>query len=172
MAVVYLLYFLRRIDRTWLVLGHTAEDGLVVLLTVYTVAVVGTTIVAGRNSDRSGRRRRPVALAGVVMAIAAVLLAIRPTGPVLLAAALILGVGFGMYLSIDQALVTQVLSSPAGRAKDLGVISVASSAGQAMAPAIAAPLVTYLSGFTTLYLCVAVIVLLGSASVWRIHSVP
>jgi MFS family permease len=172
MAVVYLLYFLRRIDLTGPVLGHTAEDGLVVLLTVYTVAVVGTTIVAGRNSDRSGRRRRPVALAGAVMAMAAVLLAIRPTGPVLLAAALILGVGFGMYLSIDQALVTQVLSSPAGRAKDLGVISVASSAGQAMAPAIAAPLVTYVGGFTTLYLCVAVLVLLGSASVWRIRSVP
>ena len=60
--------------------------------------------------------------------------------------------GFGIYLSIDQALVTQVLPSAAERARSLGVISVASSAGQAVAPAIAAPVVTYLGGFTTLYL--------------------
>jgi hypothetical protein len=51
------------------------------------------------------------------------------------------------------------------------MVSVASSAGQAMAPAIAAPVVTYLGGFPTLYLCVAAIVVLGSASVCQIRSV-
>jgi len=106
------------------------------------------------------------------MAAAAVLLALVPTWPALLASALILGTGFGVYLSIDQALVTQVLPSAGDRAAGLGVISVASSAGQAVAPAIAAPLVTYLGGFTTLYLGAAAVVLLGSASVWRIRSVP
>jgi MFS family permease len=172
LAVVYLLYFLRRIGFSKIFPGHPAEDGLVILLTVYTLAVTATTVIAGRNSDRTGHRRRPVAIAGAVMAVAALLLAVRPTWPALLISALILGIGFGVYLSVDQALVTQVLPSAAGRAKDLGVISVASSAGQAMAPAIAAPLVTYLGGFTALYLCVAVVVLLGSASVQRIRSMP
>jgi hypothetical protein len=51
-------------------------------------------------------------------------------------------------------------------------ISVASSAAQAVAPAIAALVVTYLGGFRTLYLCVAAVVLLGSASVGQIRSVP
>jgi hypothetical protein len=51
-------------------------------------------------------------------------------------------------------------------------ISVASSAAQAVARAIAAPVVTYLGGFRTLYLCVAAVVLLGSASVGQIRSVP
>jgi MFS family permease len=81
------------------------------------------------------------------------------------------GIGFGMYLSTDQALVTQVLPSAAERARSLGMMSVASSAGQALAPALAAPVVTYLGGFRTLYLCAAAIVLLGSAGVWRIRSV-
>ena len=52
------------------------------------------------------------------------------------------------------------------------MISVASSAGQAVAPAIAAPVVTYLGGYSALYLGVAAAVLLGSAGVWRIRSVP
>jgi MFS family permease len=172
MGVVYLLYFLRRLRFSTLFPGHTAEQGLVVLLLAYTAAVLATTVVAGRRSDRTGRRRRSVALAGVIMAVAALLVAASPTWPVLLASAPVLGAGFGIYLSIDQALITQVLPSAADRARSLGVISVASSAGQAVAPAIAAPTVTYLGGFATLYLGVAVVVLLGAASVGRIRSVP
>jgi MFS family permease len=170
-AVVYLLYFLRRIGFSNLYPGHTAEQGLVVLLSAYTVAVLATTVVAGRRSDRTGRRRRSVALAGGVMAAAALLVAGSPTWLVLLCSAPVLGAGFGIYLSVDQALITQVLPSAADRARSLGVMSVASSAGQAVAPAIAAPVVTYLGGYTALYVCVAVVVSLGSASVWRIRSV-
>ena len=116
MAVVYLLYFLRRIGFGALYPGRSAEQGLILLLGVYTVAVAATTVIAGRRSDRSGRRRRSVALAGGIMAAAAVLVAVRPIWPVLLIASPILGVGFGIYLSIDQALVTQVLPSAADRA--------------------------------------------------------
>ena len=172
MAVVYLLYFLRRIGSSSLHPARSAEQGLVILLAVYTVAVSATTVIAGSRSDRSGRRRRSVALAGGIIAAAALLVAVRPTWPSLLIAAPVLGFGFGIYLSIDQALVTQVLPSAADRAGSLGVISVASSMGQAVAPAIAAPVVTYLGGYSALYLVVAAVVLLGSASVWRIRSVP
>lgn len=172
MAVVYLLYFLRRIGFSAMYPGHSAEQGLVILLLLYTTAVAATTVIAGRRSDRTGRRRRPVVVGGGLMAVAMVLVAVRPMWPVLLASAPVLGIGFGMYLSVDQALVTQVLPSATERAKCLGMISVASSAGQTMAPALAAPVVTYLGGFSTLYLCAAASVLLGSASVWQIQSVP
>jgi MFS family permease len=173
MAVVFLLYFLRdRPGFSRLFPGQRAADGLVLILAVYTVTVIATTVVGGAISDRSGRRRRSVAISGIVMAVPAVLLAVWPVVPVLFVSAAILGAGFGVYLSVDQALVTQVLPSAGTTAKDLGVISIASSSGQAVAPALAAPLVTYLGGYTTLYLCVAGIVLLGSASVWQIGSVP
>lgn len=171
MAVVYLLYFLRRIGFSARYPGHSAEQGLVILLSLYTAAVAATTVIAGRRSDRTGHRRRPVVFGGGLMAAAMVLVAACPAWPILLASAPMVGIGFGVYLSIDQALVTQVLPSPAERARSLGMISVASSAGQAAAPALAAPVVTYLGGFSTLYLCAATIVLLGSASVWRIRTV-
>lgn len=171
-AVLYLLYFLRdRVHYSALFPGQPAENGLVILLLVYTVVVVASTLIGGALSDRSGRRRRPVALSGVLMAVPAVLLALWPTWPMSVTAAAVLGVGFGVYLSVDQALITQVLPSADGRARDLGVISVASSAGQALAPAIAAPLVTHWGGYSTLYFCVAGIVLLGSLTVLKIRSV-
>jgi MFS family permease len=172
-AVLYLLYFLRdRVRYTALFPGQTAEDGLAILLLVYTAVVVVSAVASGIVSDRAGRRRLPVAVSGVVMAVPAVMLALWPAWPVVLAGAAILGLGFGIYLSVDQALITQVLPAEDGHGRDMGVISVASSAGQALAPALAAPVVTYLGGYTALYSCVAVIVLLGSAAVWRVRSVP
>jgi MFS family permease len=171
-AVIYLLYFLRdRVHYSSVFPGQTAEDGLVILLLVYTAVVVVAAVVSGALSDRGGWRRGPVALSGVVMAVPAVMLALWSAWPVVLAAAAILGLGFGVYLSIDQALVTQVLPAAGEHGRDLGVMSVASSAGQALAPAIAAPAVTYLGGYTTLYLCAAACVLLGSAAVSRIRSI-
>ena len=106
------------------------------------------------------------------MATAAVLLALRPTWPATIAAAGLAGLGFGVYLSVDAALVTQVLPSAEGRAKDLGLINIANSGPQVLAPAIAAPLVSQLGGYTSLYLTVAVVVVTGSVLVQRIRSVP
>jgi MFS family permease len=128
--------------------------------------------VDGVRRDRSGRRRVLVTVSGLVMAVPAAMLALWPSWPVTVAAAAILGLGFGIYLSVDQALVTQVLPSASGRAKDLGIINIASTGAQVLAPAIAAPLVSSLGGYPTLYLSVAVITALGSMFVLRIRSVP
>jgi len=173
MTLLYLLYFLRdRIHYSRLFPGHKAEDGLVVLILVYLVGVVLTAVTSGRISDRSGRRKLPVLVSGLVMAVSATTLALWPSWPAAIAAAAIMGLGYGVYLSVDQALVTQVLPSAAGRAKDLGIINVANSGPQVLAPAIAAPLVTQLGGYPTLYLTVAACTVLGAVFVWRIRSVP
>jgi len=173
MALLYLLYFLRdRIHYSRLFPGHNAEEGLLILVIIYTAVVVPAAVAAGTISDRSGRRRLLVAASGLIMAIPAVMLALWPSWPVAMASAAILGLGFGIYLSVNQALVTQVLPSASGRAKDLGIINIASSAPQVLAPAIAAPLVTRLGGYPTLYLSVAAITVLGSMFVLRIRSVP
>ncbi len=173
MAILYLLYFLRdRVHYGRLFPGQKAEDGLLILILAYTAAVVITAVTGGMISDRSGRRKLPVTVAGLVMAVPAVMLALWPTWPVAIAAAAIMGLGFGVYLSVDQALVTQVLPSAMGRAKDLGIINIANSGPQVLAPAIAAPLVGELGGYPTLFLSVAAITVLGSAFVWKIRSVP
>jgi MFS family permease len=173
MALLYLLYFLRdRVHYSRLFPGRGAEDGLLILVLIYTAVLVPVAVAAGAISDRIGRRRLLVAVSGLVMAIPAVMLALWPSWPVTMASAGVLGLGFGIYLSVNQALVTQVLPSASGRAKDLGLINIASSAPQVLAPAIAALLVTRLGGYPTLYLSVAAITVLGSIFVLRIRSVP
>jgi hypothetical protein len=88
------------------------------------------------------------------------------------AAAAVLGAGFGVYLSVDTALITQVLPGAAARAKDLGVINIANSAPQVLGPAISAPIVVYLGGYPVLYAVTAVFTLLGGVLVFKIRSVP
>ncbi|MEU4237285.1 MFS transporter [Actinoplanes sp. NPDC026619] len=166
MATLYLLYFLR--DK---VHYADAEDGLTILIVVYTIATVLTVVVGGVISDRTGKRKPSVIASGLVMAVSMVLLAVWPTWPGALTAAVILGLGFGVYLSVDQALITQVLPTAEDRARDLGVINIANSAPQVLGPALAFPIVTYLGGYPVLYLSVAVITILGSVLVTRIRSV-
>jgi MFS family permease len=167
LSTLYLLYFLK--DR---VRYRDPELGLLILILVYSASLLTTTIVAGRRSDRSGRRRSFVIWSGMVMATAALLLAVWPTWPGAVTAAVVLGAGFGVYLAVDAALITQVLPAAAERAKDLGVINIANSAPQVLGPALAGPIVKYLGGYPVLYLATAVVTVLGSIFVRNIRSVP
>ena len=167
MGTLFLLYFLK--DRVKV--AHP-EDDLLTLILVYTAGLMATAVVAGRVSDRTGRRKAPVITSGAIMAVAAVLMAIWPVWPVAVGAAALLGAGYGVYLSVDAALITQVLPQATDRAKDLGVINIANSAPQVLGPALSAPIVVYLGGYPALYAATAVITVVGSVLVLRIRSVP
>ena len=166
LGTLYLLYFLR--DK---VKYSDPDNGLLVLILVYTVTTVLTVVVGGVMSDRSGRRKPAVIFSGYAMAAAALLLAVWETWTGAIVCAGLLGLGYGVYLSVDQALVTQVLPTAEDRAKDLGIINIANSAPQVLGPALAAPIVTYLGGYPSLYVAVAVVTVLGSVFVTRIKNV-
>ncbi|MFY1583054.1 MFS transporter [Micromonospora sp. WMMD734] len=166
LGTLYLLYFL-----TDGVRYPDPEGGLLVLILLYTLGMMLTAVVAGMLSDRSGRRKVYVIVSGVVMAVAALLLAVAPTWPMALVAAVLLGAGYGVYLSVDAALITEVLPRATDRAKDLGVINIANSAPQVLGPALSAPIVVHLGGYPTLYAVTAVVTLLGSALVLKIRGV-
>jgi MFS family permease len=171
MGTLYLLYFLRdAIHYSRLFPGQTAADGLLILILIYTVGVILTAIVGGIISDRLGRRKMIVTVAGLVIACAAVLLTFVETWPAAIGAAVLFGLGYGAYLAVDQALITQVLPAAADRAKDLGVINIAIVCPGAIAALIAAPMVS-LGGYPTLFAGTGVVAILGAIGVWRIRSV-
>lgn len=173
LATLYLLYFLRdQLHYEALHPGETAEDGLTVLVLIYTVGVVLAAFAGGLLSDRSGRRRIHVLLSGVVMAAGCLLLAGPPHWSAVRVAAGLMGLGYGLYIAVDQALVTQVLPAAADRGKDLGVLNIASALPQVLAPALAALLVTRLGGYAALYVAAAAVTLLGGGLVLRIRGVP
>jgi MFS family permease len=97
-----------------------------------------------------------------IMAVGALVLAVWQTWEAAIVAAAIMGAGFGTYLAVDQALITQVLPTARDRAKDLGVINIANSLPQVLGPALAGPVIAGLGGYPSLYLLTALITLLGA----------
>jgi len=71
-----------------------------------------------------------------------------------------------------MALITQVLPAATDRAKDLGVINIATAAPSVIGPVIAAFLVVSVGGYRTLFAVTGAVTLLGAAMVVRIKSVP
>jgi MFS family permease len=171
MGTLYLLYFLRdKVHYARLFPGQTAADGLLILILIYTGGVVVAAIVGGIISDRSGRRKMLVTVSGLLMAVAALLLTFWETWTASLIAAVLFGIGFGAYIAVDQALITQVLPKATDRAKDLGIINIAIVCPYAFGPLIAAPLVS-LAGYPALFAATAVVAVAASIGVWRIKSV-
>jgi MFS family permease len=166
MGTLYLYYFLRDAVRY----PHPTA-GLTTLIMIYTVCVVITATAGGRISDRLGKRKLIVTMSGSLMGLAALLLTLAETWPAALAAASLFGTGFGAYLAVDQALITQVLPSAANRGKDLGLINIAIAGPAAVGGLLAALLVT-VGGYPTLFASTAVAGALGATLVWRIKSVP
>ncbi|MFE1750402.1 MFS transporter [Streptomyces anandii] len=166
LVLLYLLYYLR--DRV-----HYAdpERGVLVLTAVNGATLLATVVAGGVWSDRVGRRKPFVVWSGVLMAVATAGLAAWQTWPGAVVAAAVLGVGFGVFTSVDFALMTDVLPKALDRGKDLGVINVANALPQVAAPVLAAPVVTYLGGYRVLYLVAAVIGLAGAVLVGRIRGV-
>jgi MFS family permease len=166
MGTLYLLYFLR--DQVHY--KHPAQ-GLFVLIAIYTVLVVITAIGGGVISDRIGKRKMIVTVSGALMGCAALVLTFVETWDAALIAAVLFGAGFGAYLAVDQALITQVLPAAKDRAKDLGIINIAIVGPAAVAGALSAVLVS-VGGYPTLFAATAVVAAAGSVFVWRIKSVP
>jgi MFS family permease len=166
LTIVYLLFFLRDVLQY-----ENPEGGVLILTGIYAVMVMITAVLAGPWSDRVGRRKPFVIGSSATIAMAGVILAFFPVWPGALAGAAVLGIGFGAYLAVDFALLTQVLPFAADRGKDMGVINVANSLPQVVAPALAFVSVKFLGGYVTLFMAAAVIGLLGAVFVVKIKGV-
>ncbi|KQS66052.1 MFS transporter [Modestobacter sp. Leaf380] len=166
LGTTYLLYFLA--DG----LGVADPEGALLTVTlVYLVTTVAATWLGGRLSDATGRRRAPVAAAAGLQALACALLVVAPSWTSVLVAGALLGAGYGAFTSVDQALVTEVLPDPDALAADLGVLNVALVAPQALAPLLAALVISSLGGYPVLFAVAGVTTVLGALSVSRIRSV-
>jgi MFS family permease len=127
--------------------------------------------IAGPLSDRIGRRKPIVLIAGVLLGLAAIPPIISPTIGGVVTSYVIIGFGFGAFLSVDQALMSQVLPNSSAYAKDLGVLNIATTLPNVISPLIAGLIVTFLGGYFALYVAVAVVALIGAVAVLPIKSV-
>lgn len=166
LGTCYLLYFLTDKLRV-----HNPDQVLLELTVVYLLSGLLSTYTAGWLSDRWRRRRVFVAVAAAMQAIAGYLLGGVPTRAFTVLAAAFMGGGFGAYMAVDQALVTQVLPDAHTRAKDLGIMSIGTMIPPTLAPLIAGAIITGAGGYPMLFFLVGVIATLGAILVYRVRTV-
>ena len=171
MVTLYLLFFLGDAVHLKETQGIDPATGVLILTGLYAVFVIITSVIGGKLSDRMGKRKPLVIGSSVIIAVASLTIGFFPVWPGAIIGACILGIGFGTYLAVDTALNTQVLPTARDRGKDLGVINIANSLPQVIAPTIAFPFVAFWGGYISLYVAAAVIGLLGAVFVTRIRSV-
>jgi MFS family permease len=136
------------------------------------IALVAVAPLAGRVSDRLGRRKVFVMGAAVIYAGALAVVAVSHSFDGYLLGMVLGGIGFGMYMAVDLALVVDVLSDPLTAAKDLGVLNIAGALPFAVAPALAPALLSLGGGsYSMLYAVAAACALGGAAAAAPIRSV-
>lgn len=139
-----------------------AEENLLLIIVVYTVFVVGASIIAGLVSDRIGRRRGLTVVAALVQAISGIVIVISPTFSMTMVAAALMGVGYGAFMTVGLAFATDLLPSERDHARDLGVVNVIAALGQLLGPVIGAGLVALVGGFWLVFTVAAVLSVLGA----------
>lgn len=169
LVLLFLFYYLQ----DGLALGREdAEGGVFLLTAIYAATTVVTAIVGGVLSDRIGRRKPFVIVSGLVVSVAFAILALGGSFITALIAAIVLGLGFGMYQAVDFALITQVLPDSGDRGRDMGILNIASGLPQFVAPMISIALI---GGFGVDYALIfglgGIVSLLGSILVVQIRSV-
>jgi len=135
------------------------------------VVVVAASLICGRLSDRTGRRKIFVFTASIVYGVAMFVIAIASTFNGFLVGMAIGGLGFGMYLAVDLALVADVLPDQDKVAKDLGVLNIASALPFSIAPAIAPAILAIGKGYGALYAVAGVCAVFGAVAILRVRGI-
>ena len=139
---------------------------------IQSAVLVAASLAGGKLSDRTGRRKIFVLTASVVYGLALFVVAIASNFSGFLVGMAISGLGFGVYVAVDLALVVDVLPGKRSAAKDLGVFNIAGALPFAIAPAIAPAILAVGGGsYGVLYTVAGLCAIIGAAAVLPIRGV-
>ncbi|GAC1391322.1 MAG: hypothetical protein NVS4B11_29220 [Ktedonobacteraceae bacterium] len=168
----FLQFYMR--DAVHVAHPETQTTNFVIILSITSLI---SALAAGWLSDRFGRKRM-VYFSGSFMAAVGLIFIITHSLPIILAAAAIFGLGYGAYISVDWALVADVLPSHKNYARDMGIWNISQSLPQVIAPVIGGPLLDHFTrsghpilGFQLLFSMAIVYCLVGTITVRYIKGV-
>lgn len=146
--------------------------------TILQVTAVAFSGIGGWVSDRIGRRKPIVLVAATLLAVGLGVAAFSSGVPAFFVGIAIAGVGQGLYNSLEFAVVSAVVTSPANTARDFGVSNIANALPQMIVPALA-PFVLALPLFGTapgedypaLFLLGGLLALLGALTLMPIRRI-
>jgi MFS family permease len=137
------------------------------------VMVVCWSLIAGRLSDRTGRRKPFVMAGSAIQGLGLWLIAASNSYTMLLFGVALTGMGHGVYEGVDLALVTDVLPDrDQHAAKDLGLLNIANTLPQVIAP-LSAPAILAISrgDYTLLFAVAGAVAMLGTAVLIPLRNV-
>ena len=139
---------------------------------VQSVVLVAASLIGGKLSDRTGRRKVFVLTAAVVYGLAMFVIAIASNFNGFLVGMAIGGLGFGVYMAVDLALVVDVPTGPSQRRQDLGVMNIAGALPYSVAPALA-PVILAIGGgsYGVLYAVAGICAIIGGAAILPVKRV-
>lgn len=169
-ALTYQLYILTHYIGLKLdVANHTIGTVSFIMM----IGLLVSSIFSGYLSDFFNRKKIFVIIAALTMSVSLVFpLVIKSVFGVLMYAG-IMGLGFGVYQSVDYALMTDVLPNGGQSAgKDLGILTIAQNAPQAFSPGIAAALLAMTSqNYASIFIFGIISVALSTLFILPIKSV-
>ena len=161
-VAAYLLYILR----DYIGLADGASNIAIANMALLTlICLVTSSLTSGWLSDRWQRRKIFVILGSLTMGAAMTAPLISPSMTGMWVYAGVIGIGYGMFMSIDMALMTQVLPQSAlgDEGKDLGVLTTAVNIPQIISPVMAAVLLGLFDNDYRAIFIVALLFVFGSA---------
>jgi len=154
--------------------AHPAQD-ISLISTVVLVCAAVISVMAGALSDKIGRKEI-FALSAWFMSSMAVVLLFQPPLILIVATAVIFGLGYGGFTSVQWALITEFLPGSNSSSKDLGLWTVSTTLPQVIGPKIGGYLISAFRGphiafgYTILYAFVAVDLIAGGLLILRIKN--
>lgn len=132
----YLYVYLAQLPATS---GRPARpaEAVAALLFAGSVAGILATISAGQLSDRLSIRRLPIAVAAMLAGTGLLILAIQPQWPAIVVGYCLFSAGLMAFLSVDSAMVAQMVGRSAQRGKWLGVMNLTNTLPAILVPALA-----------------------------------
>ena len=128
-------------------------------------------LVSGAISDHIGRRKPLVIAAALLIAAAMLVPLFLPTGGAMLVFAVLAGCGMGVYYAVDVALMAEVLPDGSSRSRDLGILNISNTGGQALGPGLSSLVIAAGLGFAPVFVVAIVITVAGGLSTRFIRSV-
>lgn len=149
-----------------------AEAGAVIGLGGVVMAISSgvATLVSGPLSDALQRRKPIVIAASIVFAVAELPLVFAAEVWAFYAFLAVGGFAYGMYIAVDQALLAEVLPSAENRGKDMGILNIANTGPQIIAPIVAGIIVST-AGFSTVFTIAVVLAVLAGLALIPIRRV-
>lgn len=156
---------------------YIGQDDKAAASTVSTMAVITMVIplvvplVSGPISDRIGKRKLPVFVSSTIIAIGIAVPWVLKSQFSMFVYAALMGLGYGIYMVVDQALNVDVLPNPNEAGKALGILNLANTLGQVIAPIVVSSIVVATGGYFLVFPIAIAAVTIGAVVILFIKKV-